>query len=390
MLSIPNVEKGGGGVRMRRTILHVIYSLYRGGAERLIETQILGSDRRRFEYIVCSITGGDDMIDRIASTGARVYLLGKRNRGDLTAVTKLASVIRSEKVDLLHLHNSPGMFWGTLGQIMSGSGAPVLRTEHSPYRPETVPWLYRHLYPLLTARAGRIICVSGRVRSSFAAAFPALASKYVEIPNGIRLADFEKLPPRAECRAQFELPGGVKLIGSVGRLTPVKNQKLLIEALVLVRRAVPDAHLAIVGDGELHASLASYAEVHGVGECVSIITETPRIENFYGAIDVFCLSSDSEGMPLTLLEALASGVAIVSTDVGGIPDVIEDGKTGRLVPKGSTEALAGRIVELLKDPARAAELAASGRAMVRERFSAEKMVAATEAVYEELLANRPR
>ena len=95
-------------------------------------------------------------------------------------------------------------------------------------------------------------------------------------------------------------------------------------------------------------------------------------------------------MPLTILEAMAAGVAIVSTDVGGIPDLIEDGKTGRLVPKGSAEALAERIVELLKNPAQAAELAASGRAMVRERFSAEKMVAATEAVYEELLANRPQ
>jgi glycosyltransferase involved in cell wall biosynthesis len=375
---------------MSRTILHVVYSLYRGGAERLIETQVLGSDRRRFEYGVCSITGGGDMIERIASAGAHVFLLGKRRRGDLTAVTKLASVIRSEKIDLLHLHNSPGMFWGTLGQIMSGTGAPIVRTEHSPYRPEAIPRLFRHLYPLLSARAGRIICVSGRVRSSFVAAFPELASKYVVIPNGIRIADFEKLPSRAECRAQFGLPVGVKLIGSVGRFAPVKNQKLLIDALVLVRRTVPEAHLAILGEGELRASLASYADSRGVGKCVSLVTETQRIESFYGAIDVFCLSSDSEGMPLTILEAMAAGVAIVSTDVGGIPDVIEDGKTGRLVPKGSAEAFAERIVELLGDPARAAELAAGGRAMVRERFSAEKMIAATEAVYEELLANRPR
>ena len=371
---------------MRHRVMHVIYSLHRGGAERIIETQLLGGDRRRFEYLVCSITGGGDMIDRMSNAGSRVFLLAKRRRGDVTAVTKLAHLIRREKVDLLHLHNSPGMFWGTLAQIASATGVPIVRTEHNPYHPEELPALYRWLYPRFTKRASKVICVSERVRQSFAERFPGLADRFVEIPNGIRMQDYEKLPPRAECRAQFKLLPGAKLIGTVGRMVAVKNHKLLIEALFRVRQTVNDVHLAIIGEGDMRESLAAYAADLGVSEYVSLVKETQTIGHFYGAIDIFCLSSDSEGMPLTLLEALASGVPVVSTEVGGIPEVIESGKTGYLVPKGSAEFLAKRIVELLQDPSKAAELALNGRKMVRERFPAEKMIGAIENVYDEVLA----
>jgi glycosyltransferase involved in cell wall biosynthesis len=371
---------------MRRKVLHVIYSLYRGGAERVIETQLLGADRRRFEYLVCSITGGGDMIDRMSNAGARVFLLGKRRRGDMTAVTKLANLIRHEHVDLLHLHTAPGMFWGTLAQIASGTGVPIVRTEHNPYSPQDLPAAFRWVFPRFTRRASRVICVSGRVRQSFADRFPELAEKFVEVPNGIRLQDYEKLPPRAECRAQFKLLPGAKLLGTVGRMVPVKNHRLLIEALFRVRQTVPDVHLAIIGEGNLRDSLAAYAADLDLSECVSLVKETQKIDSFYGAIDIFCLSSNSEGMPLTLLEALASGVPVVSTEVGGIPEIIENGKTGYLVPKGSAEEMAKRIVDLLQNPSKAAELALNGRNMVHERFPAEKMIQATEAVYEEVLA----
>jgi glycosyltransferase involved in cell wall biosynthesis len=371
---------------MRHRVLHVIYSLYRGGAERLIEAQLLGSDRRRFEYLVCSLTGGGDLIDRMSNAGARVFLLGKRRRGDITAVTKLANLIRREHIDLLHVHNSAGMFWGTLAQIASGTGVPIVRTEHLPYFPDELPALYRWLYPRFTRRSSKVICVSECVLRSFKEQFPALSGTFIEIANGIRLQDYEKLPPRAVCRAQFKLLTGVKLIGTVGRMVPQKNHKLLIEALARIRQTVPEVHLAIIGEGEMRNVLAAYAADLGVSEYVSLVKETQKMDYFYGAIDIFCLSSDFEGMPLTLLEALASGVPVVSTEVGGIPEVIESGKTGYLVPKGSAEFLAKRILELLQDSSKAAELASNGRAMVHERFSAEKMIKATEAVYDEVLA----
>ncbi len=370
---------------MRRRVLHIIYSLYRGGAERLIETQVLGCDRTRYEILVCALTTGGDIIDRMAAAGARVFLIGKRRRGDFTPITKIANLIQGEKIDLLHLHNSPGAFWGTLAQIVSGTRVPIVRTEHNPYLPHALPGIYRALYRRLIKRAKRIICVSEMVRRSYVESFPRYADRYVTILNGVRVEDFEELPPRPECCADFKLAPEVRLIGTVGRMTAVKNQRLLIEALYMLRAKGTEAHLAIIGEGELRGELAAYAGDLGVSEYVSLVKETRNISEFYGALDVFCLSSDSEGIPLTLLEAMAAGVPVVSTEVGGIPEVIEDGVNGYLVPAGSPESLAKRVDEILLDPARGAELAAKARETVRTRFTAERMVRETEKVYEEVM-----
>jgi glycosyltransferase involved in cell wall biosynthesis len=385
VLSIDNYRKGGDSFAVKRRVLHLIYSLYRGGAERVIETQILGADRTRFELFVCALTSGGDLIDRMAGAGARVFLIRKLRRGDITAITKLANLIQVEKIDLLHLHNSPGAFWGTLAQIMSGTGVPIVRTEHNPYVREAIPRVYAVFYHRFIKRACTIICVSEHVRRSYVESFPDQAGKYVTILNGIRVQDFEELPPRAECRSAFKLAPGVKLIGAVGRMSPVKNHRLLIEALFKLRAMGTDVHLAIIGEGELREHLAAYAADLGVSEYVSLVRETRTISEFYGALDVFCLSSDSEGIPLTILEAMAAGVPVVSTNVGGISEIVTDAVNGHLVPKGSSELLAKRIGDVLADPAGSAELARRGRELVRTSFTAQRMIRETEHVYEEVL-----
>ena len=187
---------------MRHRVLHVIYSLYHGGAERVIETAHLGGDRRRFEYLVCSITGGGDMIDRMSNAGSRVFLLGKRRRGDVTAVTKLANLIRREKVDLLHLHNSPGMFWGTLAQIASATGVPIVRTEHNPYLPRRCPALPAALPAIHETREQGHLRLRARP-AIVRGAFPALADTH---------GDPERHPDAGlrEAPAAGRMPGAVQ------------------------------------------------------------------------------------------------------------------------------------------------------------------------------------
>jgi glycosyltransferase involved in cell wall biosynthesis len=370
---------------MRRRILHIIYSLYRGGAERLIETQALTGNRELFEYLVCSITGGGDLAEAIESAGARVLLMHKRHRWDLTIIPRIARLIVKQRIDLLHLHNIPGTLWGTLASDLAVRRVPIVRTEHRPWIPERLPWVYRALYPYFMKRTARVICVSGFVQSTFVKRFPRFATKFVSVPNGVRIDAFRGLPDKQSARARFKLPLDIPVIGTVGRLEAVKNHRVLIDAFARVHTAFPRAHLAILGDGPLKESLASHAADLRLSNEVSFVKSTASAEVFLRCLDAFALSSDSEGMPLTLLEAMAAQVPVVATGVGGIPEVIEDGVDGRLVPRGSADALADAILSLLTPSEESAAMGRRGREKVERLFSAERTIGETERIYSEIL-----
>jgi glycosyltransferase involved in cell wall biosynthesis len=370
---------------LRRRILHIIYSLYRGGAERLIETQVLLGDRERFEYLVCAITDGGDLVDVIEASGGRVSLMRKRRRGDLTAIPRIARLIEREKADLLHLHNAPGAFWGTLAALCARRRVPIVRTEHRPWQPHALPGLYRLFHSALARRAARIICVSGYVRSSYEERFPRLAGRMVTVPNGVRMDAFSDLPERREARARFKLPPDTPIVGTIGRLVPVKNHRLLIDTFARVHEEMPDTHLAILGDGPLGGSLATHAADLRLSNDISFVKSSPSAEVFLRCLDVFALSSDSEGMPLTLLEAMAAGVPVAATGVGGIPEVIENGMDGYLVPPSSPDLLARVISSLLSHPGEAGEMGRRGREKVERLYSAVRTVRETERIYSELL-----
>ena len=189
-----------------------------------------------------------------------------------TAVTKLADPIRREKIDLLHLHNSPGMFWGTLAQIASATGVPIVRTEHNPYSPEGLPTLYRWLYPRLTKRASKVICVSERVRRSFAEAIPRAyrqGSWRFRTASACRITKSSRRGPNAGHSSSC-FPGP-SLFPRSAAWYRLENYKLPhIQALFRVRQTVNDVHLAIIGEGDMRESLAACAADLGVSEYVSL------------------------------------------------------------------------------------------------------------------------
>jgi glycosyltransferase involved in cell wall biosynthesis len=185
--------------------------------------------------------------------------------------------------------------------------------------------------------------------------------------------------------ARFELPRrsheGLR-IGTVGRIEKQKNLGVFLDAAALVLAERPDAKFEIVGDGSLRAHFEAEVERRGLRGTVSLPGTRRDVPSFYAGLDQLWLTSDYEGTPNVVLEALASGLPVVATRVGGTPEVVDDGVTGVLVEAGDAVGVASASLALARDPARSAAMGQAAAAAARERFSIAAMVRATEAVYE--------
>ncbi len=371
---------------MKHRVLHIIYSLFRGGAERLLETTVKYSSGSCFQHNVCVLTRGGDLRKVLEEAGARTYLLGKKSRLDPAFMTRLTRLVGSGEFDLLHLHSVSANVWTTMAAFLSRTATPVVRTEHWPFFRGRFPFGYEHIYSLLSARSKKIICVSDQARASFAQRYPSLKEKLITILNGVPVEEFASLPPQDECRAEFGLPLKVPMAGAVGRVAKEKNHQSLIEAFSLLAEKGHPAHLAILGNGPLKEPLMARAVKLGIAERVHFLPVTSQVNIFYGAVNLFVLSSDIEGMPLTLLEAMAAGLPAVATRAGGIPEAVESGKTGYTVDTGSPSSLALRIGEILSDPVKAARMGEAGRNSARGRFTAGRYIAEHEKLYREVIS----
>ncbi|MBD3179742.1 MAG: glycosyltransferase [Candidatus Latescibacteria bacterium] len=366
---------------MRKSILHIIYSLYRGGAERLIETTVRFSNPAIFKHTVCSLTGEGELGNAIRSAGGTVHTMNKQEKAGPAVILSLARLIRKGHFDLLHLHNTPGNIWGTPAHWMARSRIPIVRTEHGFLFHSRYPAIYKYMYLPFSKRSARIICVCDELRDTLSARFPSIREKFVTIRNGIPIGDFQGLPDIARCRDLFSLPQDSLIIGTVGRLSAEKNQMELIMAFRELSSSERNCYLAIMGEGEMKGHLISTARELGLAESVLFLPETDDIHNFYGALDLFALSSTSEGIPLTILEAMACGLPVVAPAVGGIPEVVEDRLSGLFYPAGRAEILAEKILNILSDPGRGKRMGMRGMKISRQDFSAERFAGDQDRLY---------
>jgi glycosyltransferase involved in cell wall biosynthesis len=224
------------------------------------------------------------------------------------------------------------------------------------------------------------ICASDAIRRMLTAdGVPE--SRAVTVHEGIDLGRVDAAP-KADLHAELWLPHQAPIVGNVAALVPHKGQRHLIEAAAIVIKKLPDVRFVIAGEGELRPVLERQIKEHRLEKHVFLAGFRPDILSVHKAFDLFVMSSVTEGLGTSLLDAMACGTPIVATTAGGMPEVVADGRTGLLVPVRDHEAMAGAIVRLLRDEALRARMGAAGEARVRERFSAERMVQDTLAVYE--------
>ena len=371
--------------RGRIRVVELLATGSSGGAQEHVYNLVTRLDPERYDVSVLALSGGPG-VRRIERAGVSVCVLDDMD--DEAATEAVAAHLAAVKADVVHNHMYRAEIVGTQAAwSLAAAGRPrpfVVGTVHSSrVRSEEDRDLVRRLTP----RMDHLIAVSraivrkiedeGRVGAPISLVY-----------NGVDLARYAE--PLACCtlHGEFPIPVGSPIVGVVARLEPEKGHPTLLEAWPTVLAAVPDAHLLIVGEGSQRQALE--AQARSLADSVTFTGRRDDVPAVTAALDVAVLPSYREAQGLSILEAMALSRPVVASEVGGIPEMIEHGRTGILVPPRDPDALATSIIRLLTDHPYADTLGRAGRDLVHERFCLELMVRAVETIYDEAVADERR
>lgn len=351
---------------------------WRGGQNQVLVT-VLGMRAAGQRAMLVAHPNGE--LRSRAAEGLELLALAPTTEMDLSAAWRLSRAIKQLRPDVVHAHDPHGVAMAALALSMSTQPkrAPLVASRRVDFRLKQNA-LSRWKYEQVDC----FICASEAIRKMLLADGVG-AGRVVTVHEGIDL-EHVGAAPVAPLHEELWLPHGSPVVGNIAALVAHKGQRHLIEAAALVMKEVPDARFVIVGDGELRPNLEQQVKHLGLEKHVFFTGFRTDALSVLKAFDVFVMSSITEGLGTSLLDAMACAKPIVATDAGGIPEVVEDGTTGFIVPPRDHQAMAAAIVKLLKDEALRRRMGEAGVALVNAKFSAERMVQETIAVYQRVMA----
>jgi glycosyltransferase involved in cell wall biosynthesis len=358
------------------SIVHILSSYGVGGQERVALDLAAGQAARGHRVSAVSLAGEPDgpLAGEFIAAGVAVHRVARKERLDPVLVGKLARVLRELDADLVHTHNPLALTYGAPAARLAR--ARIVHTKHGMNPGSQIEKILRRGAARLVAA---FVAVSETTAAQAREQGDCDPAKLRVIPNGIRLERFRPDPAvRAAVRTELGIPHDAWVIGSVGRVDEFKNHALLIAAAA--PRLGDRYRVVVVGDGPVLEELARHASPF-----VTLTGRRMDVDRLLPAFDVFALTSKSEGLPLVVLEAMAAGLPVVATAVGGLPDVIEHGATGLLVPV-EVGACAAALDRMSADPDQARAMGARAREVALVRYSADRMLDDYLAVYRDVLA----
>lgn len=385
--------KAGWGGRDRRAsgardrpirVAFILHVMQVAGAEVLVMETIRRLAGRIEPTVVCLDAVGV-LGEQLRSEGIEVVCLGRRPGRDLRVPWRMARVIRRRAIEVLHAHQYTPFFYAALGGLASGRAPKVIFTEHGRHYPDVVSrsrrWANRLVFGRMAAAINAVSAFSG---DSLRRVDGFVGRPIEVIENGIQVERYGPDRDRRVLRECLGLDPSRVYVANVARLHPIKDQAMLLRAFREVAAARPDVDLLLVGDGPLRDDLEQLArslDIHHRTRFLGVRSDVPEVLR---AVDLFALTSICEAASLTLLEAMASGLPVVVTAVGGNPEIVRDGIEGLLVPRGDAHATAAAILRLLRDPAASAAMAGAARARVRKRYRIERTMQSYLDLYQRL------
>ncbi len=363
-------------------VAQLMHGLGLGGAQQVVKF-LIGGSSDTFESFVYSCHGGVFQAP-IEEAGGTVRIVPRRlPKLDPTWVVGLARQLRRDRIDLVHGHLFGDTLHGYLAARLAG-GLPMVMTLHNPTEARTRLQIAGYRWLLRRARVP--VACSEFVRRSWIAEMPKLEGRLRTVHNGIAFDHDESrgAASRALLEERLGVRPGALVLATVGRLATQKGYPYLLEALQRLDGAAADVQLVLFGDGPLREELEAQVAAAGLGERVILAGFRADVSELLPAVDVIVFSSLFEGLPIALLEAMATARCVVATDVGGITGGVRADREALIVPSRDPQRLAEALARVIEDPALRTELGAAARQRYLEEFTVERMVDSYEALYREI------
>lgn len=366
--------------RKKIKILYLVDGFNIGGAEYNLLQMLEAMDREAYDITLCSFVDRGDLKPAYEALGFPLHIIARRWRFDLSIFKRLYRLIQKGRFDIIQtLLFYPDIIGAVMARLCRVPACIAWETA-SHYDAFFKPPHRRLFYRLAMRWATCIVTVSEEAKKSVVAVERRPPEQIKVFPNGIDLARFERTAPAA-LRTEYQADGETMLIGVVARLDAIKGHSHLMEALSEVYKQHSNFQCLLIGDGECRDALTAQVRQLGLQDHVQFLGFRRDIPELLSVLDLFVLPSISEGLPTVVLEAMASTVPVIATRVGGIPEVIQSGENGMLVPSKDSTALAESILQLMNHPQLRSNIAAAGRKRVEEQYSFRRQMEQFETLY---------
>lgn len=361
--------------------LHLIPDLDIGGAQRMVLTLVKELDKEKYNVKVCYWLGEGELKDEIEKAGIEVIDLKVKNGSLLGVIFKLIKLIKKNKIKLIHTHLFDADLCGFLATRWAKVPIMVITIQSIFFLKKKKHALR---YKIMSLFVDRFLPVSDSLAQHFISWARINPNKVTTVHNGIDLSEFNRPKDTNrlnELRKSLGIPVATPVLGTVARLEPRKGHRYLLEAVAQINKDYPNLRVLLVGDGELKSDLRNLAKELNISSNVIFAGFQKNIPKILSLLDLFLLPSIEEGLSFAILEAMALGLPVIATNVGGTPELVQNGETGLLVPAKSSSALASAIARLLGDKEYATALGEAGKRRAAQ-FSSRIMAEKIEEIYD--------
>ena len=369
-----------------KKILYVIWSLDQGGAEQVVMNLAQTLNGKDFEPVICCLNEPGRYAPSMCNAGIKVHALHKKGKVDIACVRKLVSLIKREKIDLVHTHLFTANLWGRFAARLAN--VPCVITDHN-----VDTWKKRHHFIIdwfLLRWTSSAVCVSKNVREFYERKVAGHGKKSIVIYNGI---DVEKFRNKAQhslsLRESLNLGKNAILLGSIGRLVPQKAHKDFVDCVRILKQSVnQNVHGVIVGEGPEQRQIQEYIDKKSLRGSVHLMGFRQNMSEIYADLDFFVLPSYREGFPMAILEAMASRIPVIATNVGGVAECLIHNSNGVMVEPRKPGEIAKSVAELIGDSRFRQSVTQQAYSDVMRKYSNEVMTENHKNLYLHVIGNR--